>query len=272
MKATHIGTRIVVAAALALTLAPPSRADDATAAAGSSSAAAGTPGTAVADYFDNWFARVDKAQAEQPHWMTPLVTVTPRLEEELRYDQYWETLSEGKGNLKSFDGGKGLELIPSENTEVILGVPPYQERTGGRSPAQGVGDYPFFLLKYRLLSANEQEGNYILTVFLQGSAPLGIPAFTSNAYAFNPTLAFGKGWGDFDFQATLGESIPLAYGNKLGHPFLYNVTAQYHAFEILWPELEVNGTYWSDGAFKGMNQVFLTPGVIFGRFPIYDRL
>src|SRR5438128_1107290 len=40
-------------------------------------------------YFANWFNRVDKIQAEQPHWITPLATTTPRLEEEFRYDQLW---------------------------------------------------------------------------------------------------------------------------------------------------------------------------------------
>ena len=46
----------------------------------------------VENYFSDWFARVSKTQAEQPHWITPLVTVTPRLEQELRYDQLWETV------------------------------------------------------------------------------------------------------------------------------------------------------------------------------------
>ena len=43
---------------------------------------------AVSNYFTNWFGRVAAAQASQPHWITPLVTVTPRLEEEVRYDQF----------------------------------------------------------------------------------------------------------------------------------------------------------------------------------------
>jgi len=41
----------------------------------------------VEDYFADWFDRVEAVQASQPHWMTPLVTVTPRLEQEVRYDQ-----------------------------------------------------------------------------------------------------------------------------------------------------------------------------------------
>ena len=32
------------------------------------------------NYFSDWFARVSKTQAEQPHWITPVATVTPRLE------------------------------------------------------------------------------------------------------------------------------------------------------------------------------------------------
>src|SRR5579859_249829 len=38
----------------------------------------------IVGYFDNWFVRSDAAKASQPHWMTPLVTVTPRLEQEVR--------------------------------------------------------------------------------------------------------------------------------------------------------------------------------------------
>ena len=37
-------------------------------------------------YFADWFARVDKSKGEQPHWVTPVATTTPRLEEEYRYD------------------------------------------------------------------------------------------------------------------------------------------------------------------------------------------
>ena len=39
-----------------------------------------TPTSAQDGYFANWFARVDKTKNEQPHWVTPLATTTPRLE------------------------------------------------------------------------------------------------------------------------------------------------------------------------------------------------
>src|SRR5438445_253806 len=46
-------------------------------------------------YFADWFARVDKTKDEQPHWVTPLATTTPRLEEEYRYEQLWQTNAKG---------------------------------------------------------------------------------------------------------------------------------------------------------------------------------
>ncbi|HUD63345.1 MAG TPA: hypothetical protein VMQ17_02145 [Candidatus Sulfotelmatobacter sp.] len=41
------------------------------------------------NYVTDWFRRVDKTQAEPPHWVTPMATTTPRLEEEFRYRQLW---------------------------------------------------------------------------------------------------------------------------------------------------------------------------------------
>src|SRR5271163_3337315 len=142
-------------------------------------------------YFGNWFARVSQTQSEQPHWITPLVTVTPRLEEELRYDQSWETTDSGS-RLTTF-GGKGLELIPLEKVEVILGVPAWLNRT---TPAgtDGFAD-DNFLLKYRIAAANEENGNYIVTAFLGLQAPTGSEANTKRYYMVTPTIAFGKGWG-----------------------------------------------------------------------------
>ena len=41
-------------------------------------------------FLDDYFARVARNQAEQPHWVTPVATVTPRLEQEFRYDIFWQ--------------------------------------------------------------------------------------------------------------------------------------------------------------------------------------
>jgi hypothetical protein len=224
----------------------------------------------IADYFDHWFDRVNAAQASQPHWITPLATTTPRLEEEFRYDQYWETLPHGGGSIDSFGAGKGLELIPTERTEVIIGVPPFMERYA-KTDHDGLGDMPL-LLKYRLLAEGESQGNYIVTAFLGAGVPMGDRIFSSHHYSITPTIAVGKGWGDFDVQMTLGDAIPTGQADKLGHPIALNTAFQYHTWDVLWPEMEFNYTYWPDGTKVGKSQLYLTPGIVFGRFPIIDRL
>ncbi len=60
--------------------------------------------------------------------------------------------------------------------------------------------------------------------------------------------------------------------HTLGTPLLTNLTFQYHLLELLWPEVEVNYTYWPNGAKRGKNQVFITPGVVLGRIRLYGRL
>jgi hypothetical protein len=65
---------------------------------------------AFADGFgDRRFATADAARGAQPHWMTPVVTVTPRLEQEFRYDQSWQDRPHDV-TLDTYGGGKGLEL------------------------------------------------------------------------------------------------------------------------------------------------------------------
>jgi hypothetical protein len=218
------------------------------------------------NYFENWFPRVDKTQAEQPHWITPLFTVTPRLEEEFRSDITWTPTAEG--NNLNYGGGKGLELIPTEHTEVILGVPPYQVPAAG--PAGG-GNIPL-LLKYRLLASNEEGGNYIVTAFLGGSIPAG--RFATAHGSITPTIAFGKGYRHFDFQSTLGWTIPTGDRQKSGTPVAFNTAFQYRLPRKFWPEVEVNSTFWPDGgtSIVGKKQTFLSPGLVAGRFHLWRRV
>ena len=223
----------------------------------------------IVDYFRNWFTRVSKTQAKQPHWITPLVTVTPRLEQELRYDQIWQNRPNGQ-TLNSFGGGKGLELIPTENTEVILGIPAWQSRNFP-SGTDGFADQNL-LLKYRLLSANEEQGNYIVTLFAGFTLPTGSKHNTDDHAIYMPTIAFGKGWGDFDVQATLGASVPDNAVGNLGTPILANAAFQYQIAKVFWPEVEVNYTYWPNGERQGIHQVFITSGLVIGRIPLWERL
>ena len=223
----------------------------------------------VTNYFADWFKRVDATSADQPSWAAPMTTVTPLLKEFVMYGQAFQTLPNG-ANVAVYDGGMpavGIHLIPDYYNEVYIGAPPYQARTI-KQPANGFADLPFFLLKTRLGSGNEENGDYAVSAYLAGQAPIGIKQFTNNAYYITPTIAAGKGWGDFDIQATVGTPWPTSNYNKLGTQLVTNVAFQYHLLPYLWPEIELNDTYWFNGARGGLNQLFLTFDAIIGPYPI----
>ena len=179
---------------------------------------------AQGEYWTDWFNRVNKTQAEQPHWITPLATTTPRLEEEFRYDQLWQENAKGV-TTNNYDGGKGLELIPFEKVEVIFNLPPYIDHNNP-TVKNGWGDVAF-LVKYRLLAANEEHGSYILTAFLGWSLPTGSSTNGALHAIITPTLAYGKGIGHFDAQGTFGVGLPIADTNLVGRTYVWNNAFQY---------------------------------------------
>lgn len=215
-----------------------------------------------------WLARVSATPAAQPHWMTPLATVTPRLEQEFRFDVLHEVAP--SGDITNVDNGKGLELIPARRIELLLNAPPYLVHENPKT-ANGPGDVSF-TLKYRFLSRNEEGGNAILTGFLGGSIPTGTYKNGSASAIVTPTLAGGKGWGRFDFQSTLAGTLPVNSVNLVGRTVASNTAFQVHLLKRLWPEAEINSTFWKGGTNDGRKQTFLTPGLIFGRFPLHHRM
>jgi hypothetical protein len=224
-------------------------------------------------FFSQWLNMVSRTQAEQPNWVTPLLATTPLLTQSFHYDVLSERMPDGS-HLNIYGGGKGLEFIPTPNIEVILAVPPWEQRTDSQS-SSGLGDWPSILAKYRLWSANEQQGDYAVTAFLQYTGSNGSQGFSAGTDILEPGLAFGKGWGRFDVQMSVGVELPLS-GNHAardyGTPVLATVVAQYQVLDYVWPEFGFNFTWWPDGLRQGRTQLFLTPGIVFGPFPLHDRL
>jgi hypothetical protein len=228
-----------------------------------------TPDSPGKGYLADWFQRVATTQSEQPHWITPVATTTPRLEEEFRFDTDWQTNAQGITS-ENYGGGRGLELIPYEKLEVILSIPPYIAHHNP-SVQDGFGDFQF-LLKYRLLSKNEESGSYILTAFLSVSLPTGQYKNGATDPILTPTIAYGKGFGNFDFQGTLGITLPTGNGLAIGRTIPWNNAFQYRVRRKFWPEVEVNSTHFQDGPNNGKTQVFLTPGLVIGKLPLWKRL
>ncbi len=225
----------------------------------------------ITQYFATWQDRVAAAQASQPHWMTPITTVTPRLEQEYRFDLFQQYLQNG-AEIANYGGGKGLELIPTTTNEILINVPAYEHRANV-NPATGFADGNFITIKQRLLSANEENGNYILSAFLGFQTPTGITAFTNRpAWIVTPTIAGGVGWGDFDIQGTVSYTLPTDNQHVVGTSIVTSTTLQYHVWDYFWPEFAFNDTQWTSGVRAGRNQLFVGPGIMFGRFQIYDRV
>jgi hypothetical protein len=218
--------------------------------------------------FRAWLDRGERVQATQPDWLSPLATTSGRLKQEFRYD-IWDQPVSGGNRSYQFGGNKGLEFVTSSRTQILIGVPTYTliSRTG---PSGGFGDLPL-MLKFRISSAERTEGNYLVTFLLSANVPTGSHRYGAGEAVLAPTMAFGKGWGQFDLQSTLGVNLPTGDTVKLGRQILWNTAYQYRAPWKLWPQLEANSTFYTTGKYAGQTQLFLTPGLGFGRAHLAGR-
>ncbi len=213
--------------------------------------------------FERFEARATATQNLQPHWVTPLVTVTPRLEQEFRTDFVHSYTPTGK-EIWNYDNGKGLELIPEKHTEILINLPPFFDRWTGQP--DGFGDISF-LMKERLYARNEEQGNGIVTVFVGGSVPTGKNGNGSCCAIVTPTLALGKGYGLWAFTTTVGGSLPVSNAAGLGHVISWNSVLQYHVAErgvgrLFWPEIESNDSFYEGAANDGKAVSYVTPGLL----------
>ena len=209
-----------------------------------------------------WSQIARDTEAKEPEWLSPIATTSGRLKQEFRFDM-WRQISPSGATNYTLGGGKGLELIVDSRLQVMAGIPSYVAHTSSGT-RDGFGDLPL-MLKIRLASAPEGEGDYILTLLLSATVPTGSRAVGMHSNVLSPAIAFGKGWGRFDVQATLGPNLPAGDTTRLGRQLLWNTTLQYHTKWMLWPEAEVNSTSYLTGKNAGDTQTFLTPGLGFGR-------
>ncbi len=218
--------------------------------------------------FRAWLDLGEQVQATQPDWLSPLATTSGRLKQEFRYD-IWDQAASGGNRNYQFGGNKGLEFITSSRTQILIGVPTYT-LVSPTGPPGGFGDLPL-MLKFRISSAERAEGNYLVTFLLAATAPTGSHRYGAGEAVVTPTMAFGKGWKRFDVQSTLGVNLPVGDTSKLGRQVLWNTAFQYRAAWKLWPELEANSTFSVTGRNAGETQLFLTPGLGFGRAHLAGR-
>lgn len=218
-------------------------------------------------FFERWQARATRTQALQPKWIVPAVAPYPMLIQVFRAD-FTRQISSTGVRTWNLDSNRGLNLIPFARTEFDILLPPFLEHSD-RTP-DGFGDMSF-QAKFRILSANEKHGNYLLSSQLVGVLPTGSHKNGATDPSLNPTLNGGKGWGRFDAFTNLGATLPTGNTKTIGRTLATNTVFQYHVGKYLWPELEVNTTRWYGSARDGKIQTFLTPGIVVGKYAFHPH-
>lgn len=218
-------------------------------------------------WIDRWLAHSEIARSqEQPIWPAAMVTQTPRLEEYMQYSQGWQQTPGGIQSTQYAAPFTGMKNIVGENLALALSPPMYATDVGAPG-VSGFGDAAASL-KYRIASANEENGNYAVSVLLLTEAPIGPVPVSTGAWVFDPYLVAGKGWGHFDIQGGVDVAIPTGRSAELGTPASLRVAMQYNWLTYLWPTVEVFSTYWVNGPYSGETQVVLMPELEIGYIPI----
>jgi len=209
-------------------------------------------------FFASWENRVRTTSAQQPGWAVPLVTSSSGVIQLFRGD-FVRQITPSETTTWNYGNSKGLDIIPWYRTELDVAVPPYIQHN---SAAQdGFGDF-MMLLKYRIVSANEQHGAYSVSASVAGTIPSGSYKNGSTDATVVPTIYGGRGFGRFDVQSSLSVTLPAADTAKLGRPVGWNVVAQYRISKMFWPEVESNTIYFHGGPNDGRTQNFVTPGLV----------
>ena len=215
------------------------------------------------NFFSRWEQRATQTQSKQPSWSVPLVAPYPMLIQVFRAD-FTRQVTPALTDTWNYGASRGLNLIPGFNSEFDFYYPPYIQHNA-KGAKDGFGDVGF-LGKYRILSANEKNGNYMLSAQVTATIPTGSHSNGSTDASVSPTLLGGKGFGNFDVISSVGGTLPTGDTVKLGRSVAWNTTAQYRIHKFVWPEIEDNATFFYGGKNDGKMQNFVTPGVTFSKF------
>ena len=212
-----------------------------------------------------WMKIAAKARASQPHFVAPIVTTHVMLVQQFRFDMSWQHDPSSATMTFNYGNSRGLEIIPSSRLEVGIFPPSYIVHQ--TNTPNGFGDLSY-QVKFRAFSRTEGQGDYFVGFFLGGSVPTGSITSGLGHAVLTPTFAAAKGLGPWDVQNTIGAILPTCGTDFLGRPVFFNTAVDYRIKGKIWPMLEQNSTFWVDGPLNGHKQVFLTPGLVLGSFPV----
>ncbi|GAC1425232.1 MAG: hypothetical protein NVSMB62_22350 [Acidobacteriaceae bacterium] len=209
---------------------------------------------------------VAATQRNQPSWATPLVTISPKIEQGFRTDFFRQSLPNGQSSW-NYGAAKGLQIIPFPRMEIRFSPPPFLSHSNPKLE-DGFGDVAM-RAKYRLYGSSETDHNAIVTAELAATIPTGKSGNGSCCATLTPTLELGKGAGRFAFTVATGGTLPITGADTLGRQVLLNEATQFRATRLLWLETEFNTTLFRGGRNDGRQQTFITPGIVLSRIPLH---
>jgi hypothetical protein len=216
-----------------------------------------------------WMRIAAEARASQPHFVAPMVTTHVMLVQQYRYDMSWQHDPGGGTVTSNYGNSRGFEIIPSTRLEVGIFPPPYIVHQ--TNVASGFGDFSY-QVKFRAFSATEGQGDYFVGFFFGATVPTGRAPNGLGHAVLSPTFPAAKGLGPWDIQSTIGANLPASGTNVLGRTLIFNTEVDYKIKGKIWPMFEQNSTFWLDGPLSGRKQVFVTPGLVVGPFPLTGTL
>lgn len=163
----------------------------------------------------------------------------------------------------NYGGSKGISLIPWYKTELDVNPPPFIQHNNPKVN-DGAGDASF-LLKYRVLAANEKQGAYSISAGIAATAPTGSYKNGAAAGTISPTVYLGKGFRMFDVQTAVAESLPTGYTATMGRPISWNTAVQEKVGKMFWPEVEFNSVFFRGGPNDGKVLTFVSPGLMISK-------
>lgn len=211
-------------------------------------------------FSERFFGHNAAMAALQPTWPTPLVETDPRLTQYYRFAFSNQYAAAGTQTV-NYGNARGGGIVAWNRLEFDFLPPPYIQHNS--TAVDGFGDCSVFI-KARIVSANAEHGNYILTAsgshtFATGSAKNG--ALTDS---WTPQLAGGIGvTKHIDVESSLSGNMPTGKIATQGRTIVWNALAQDHLSEHVWLELENNATFYFSGSHDGKMQNFITPAVFY---------
>lgn len=222
-----------------------------------------TAGVCTAPAQDSFYERMRSNNVQmkqvQPTWMGPLIQSDSRLGQGLKVSVSNSKFPPAQPTI--YGNNKGVSVIVDRRFQLDFD-PPSFFRNHSSSMKDGFGNAGT-QVKWRLKSGNAEHGNFALTAIMyHGFEPRAYQNQMLSSY-YVTSIAAGKGVGRLALLTTVGGFLPTAKIAAQGRAVEWNLTAQAHATEHLWFDVENNASFFHAGPDDGKVQNLMTPAAFY---------